>query len=78
MPNKNGFEVLSEMKADPQLRKIPVIMLTSRTADEDVVRSYEDGASTYIAKTIQPTDLRDIFQRFGSYWAGTARLPPTS
>jgi len=77
MPRKNGFEVLNEMKADQQLRTIPVVMLTTRTAQEDIVKSYEDGASTYIPKPLQIKDLKEIFKRFGTYWAESARLPPT-
>jgi CheY-like chemotaxis protein len=76
MPRMNGFEVLNEMKADPQLRKIPVIMLTSSTDDHDVVKSYEDGANTYIAKPLQPKDLSSIFRRFTDYWIDAAKLPP--
>jgi CheY-like chemotaxis protein len=78
MPQKDGFEVLNEMKADPQLRKIPVVMLTTRTAEQDIVKSYEDRASTYIAKPLKPKDLKHIFRRFGSYWAENAQLSPTT
>jgi CheY-like chemotaxis protein len=76
MPRKSGFEVLSELKADPDLRKIPVVMLTSSTDDQDVVKSYEDGASTYIAKPVKTEDLERIFKHFAHYWVQTAKLPP--
>jgi CheY-like chemotaxis protein len=76
MPRKNGFEVLNEMKADPDLRKIPVVMLTTSTDDHDIVKSYEDGASTYIAKPVKTEDLERIFRHFSHYWVQTARLPP--
>jgi CheY-like chemotaxis protein len=76
MPRKNGFEVLTEMKAHPDLRKIPVVMLTTSTDDEDIVRSYEDGASTYISKPVGIEDLERIFEHFAHYWVQAAKLPP--
>ncbi len=75
MPRKNGFDVLHEMKADPELRKIPVVMLTSSDEDDDVVKAYEDGASTFIAKPVSKADLEKTFSYFASYWALTAKLP---
>lgn len=75
MPRKNGFEVLSEMKAAPELRKIPVVMLTSSSNDQDVVRSYEEGASTFIAKPVTKKDLEQTFRHFAQYWTHAARLP---
>jgi CheY-like chemotaxis protein len=75
MPNKDGFQVLNEMKADPELRRIPVVMLTSSTDDQDIVKSYEDGACTYIPKPITEENLKSAFQFFAHYWTKTARLP---
>jgi CheY-like chemotaxis protein len=75
MPRKNGFEVLKEMKAAPELRKIPVVMLTSNSDDQSVVKSYEDGASTFIAKPVRKEDLEQTFAFFARYWSQTAKLP---
>jgi len=76
MPRKNGFEVLREMKEDAGLRKIPVVILTSSSEDQDVVKSYEDGASTFIAKPVTKKDLQKTFAFFADYWTQTAKLPP--
>jgi len=76
MPKKDGFEVLGEMKADPELRRIPVVMLTSSTDDRDVVRSYEDGASTFVAKPVTKKDLQRTFEYFAQYLTQMAKLPP--
>ena len=76
MPRKNGFEVLREMKEDAELRRIPVVMLTSNSDDQSVVKSYEDGASTFIAKPVRKEDLEQTFAMFAHYWSQTAKLPP--
>jgi len=76
MPRKNGFEVLREVKEDAELRKIPVVILTSSSEDQDVVKSYEDGASTFIAKPVTKEDLEKTFTLFADYWTQTAKLPP--
>jgi two-component system response regulator len=76
MPKKSGLEVLSEMKSDPELRSIPVVMLTSSSDDQDIVKSYEDGASTYITKPVTLEELERIFEHFAHYWVEAARLPP--
>jgi CheY-like chemotaxis protein len=75
MPEVGGFEVLSQMKADPKLSQIPVVILTSSSDDKDIVKSYEHGASTYIEKPVDSKKLEEILGRFAKYWAG-ARLPP--
>ena len=76
MPRKNGFEVLGEMKADPELRSIPVVMLTSSNDERDVTRSYENGASTFVAKPVTKEDLQHTFASFAKYWVEMAKLPP--
>lgn len=75
MPVKNGFEVLEEMKADPSLRSIPVIVLTVSDQEDDVIRAYAGGACSYIRK---PSDF-DAFLRcledFQRYWTTVAQVP---
>jgi CheY-like chemotaxis protein len=75
MPKKNGFEVLEEMKADPTLRDIPVIMLTTSERDEDVVRSYNSGAATFVPKPVTFEQLKEVMNEVAIYWALVARLP---
>jgi len=75
MPKKDGFEVLDEIKADPQLRHLPVIVLTTSHREEDVVRSYSGGAATYVTKPIDFREFQQVVRQFELYWTLVARLP---
>lgn len=76
MPGKSGHEVLAEIKADPDLRQIPVIVLTSSTADEDVIRAYDLHANCYITKPVDFADLTAVIASIAEFWAKIAVLPP--
>jgi CheY-like chemotaxis protein len=76
MPRLNGFEVLSAMKSDPTLRTIPVVMLTTSTRDEDVVRSYNGGACSFVSKPVSFEKLKDVIKQFALYWSLVAVVPP--
>ena len=75
MPKKNGFEVLEEMKKDPRLQSLPVIMLTTSHREEDVVRSYEKGACSYIQKPVDLDRFKKLIKQFEHYWTGVSRIP---
>jgi len=75
MPKKNGFEVLEEMKNDPRLQSLPVIMLTTSHREEDVVRSYEKGACSYIHKLVDLDQFKQLIKQFEHYWTGISRVP---
>lgn len=75
MPNKNGFAVVDEMKAEPALRQIPVVMLTVSDRDEDVVKSYSKGACSYIRKPMSFQKLQKVIRQFALYWALVATVP---
>jgi len=75
MPKKNGFEVLETMKTHPQLRSIPVIMLTTSDREEDIVRSYADGACSYIRKPVDLNQFSDVIKHFELYWTLVSRIP---
>ncbi len=75
MPKKNGFEVLQAMRADPQLRRIPTVMLTTSDDPRDIDRSYDLGASGYIVKPVGFDALENTLRTFADYWAGTVELP---
>jgi CheY-like chemotaxis protein len=75
MPKKNGFEVLEAIKADPRLRTLPVIMLTTSDREEDVVRSYNDGASSYIRKPMTLEQFARVVKGFELYWTLVSRIP---
>ena len=77
MPRKDGFEVLEEMKADPLLKQIPVIMLTCSKREEDVVRSYNGGACTFITKPVSFDAFQEMVRRFSLYWTLVATIPRT-
>lgn len=76
MPKKNGFEVLQAMKADPLLQSLPVVMLTTSDREEDVVRSYHDGASSYIRKPMTLEQFARVVKGFELYWTLVSRVPP--
>lgn len=76
MPRKDGREALREIKADPDLRRIPVVVLTTSKAEEDVARSYLDGANSFITKPASFEGLVDVVQSLGKYWLDTVDLPP--
>jgi CheY-like chemotaxis protein len=69
MPKMNGIEVLKRVKADPELRRIPVIMLTVSRRDEDVVRSYDLGCNSFIQKPVEFDKFVEVVKQLGLYWA---------
>jgi CheY-like chemotaxis protein len=75
MPKKNGFEVLESMKADPHLRTLPVIMLTMSDREEDIIRSYTDGACSYIRKPVELSQFNQVVKQFELYWTLVSRIP---
>lgn len=75
MPKKNGREALEELKAEPELRDIPVIVLTTSKAEEDVVRSYYLGASSFIVKPVLFDSMVEIVKSLGEYWFEIVELP---
>lgn len=75
MPKKSGLEVLHEVKADPALRHLPVIMLTTSRREEDVIASYAEGACTFIPKPVEFGKLAEVVKHFELYWALVARIP---
>lgn len=76
MPKKDGREALREIKADPNLRKIPVIVLTTSKTDEDICRSYHLGVNSYIAKPVTFVALVEMMKTLGKYWLEIVELPP--
>ena len=78
MPCMNGFEVLAEMRADAQLARMPVIMLTTSKQESDILRAYSDGACSFISKPVNFDRMRQIAQRFALYWTTVANTPPAA
>ncbi len=75
MPRKDGREALGEIKADPRLRSIPVVVLTTSSAETDILRSYDIGASSYITKPVSFDGLVSVVQQLGKYWFEIVQLP---
>jgi CheY-like chemotaxis protein len=75
MPKKDGREALQEIKGDPELRLIPVIVLTTSKAEEDIYRTYDLGANSYIAKPVTFESLVSVMKALGKYWFEIVELP---
>ena len=75
MPKKDGREVLNELKSDPHLRQIPVLVLTTSQAEEDILRSYYLGANSYITKPVTFSSLIEVMQTLSKYWFEIVELP---
>ena len=77
MPRKNGRETLREIKAEADLRTIPVVVMTTSKAEEDVLRSYDLGANSYITKPVTFDALVRTIGELGNYWFQLVELPPS-
>jgi CheY-like chemotaxis protein len=75
MPRKDGREALKEIKADPELRHIPVIILTTSKAEEDILRSYDLGANGFITKPVTLDGLIEVMKVIRRYWFEIVELP---
>ena len=78
MPKKDGREALKEIKADPGLRRIPVVVLTTSKEEEDVFRTYDLGANSFVSKPVTFEALVEIMKTIGQYWLQIVELPPDS
>ena len=76
MPRKDGREALADIKADAALRRIPVVILTTSKAEEDMVRGYDLGAASYITKPVTFESLVELMKILGRYWIEFVALPP--
>jgi CheY-like chemotaxis protein len=76
LPRKSGAEVLAEIKGDPQLSTIPVVVLTTSQAEEDVLRSYEMHANAYVTKPVDFDRFGEIVRQIDEFFVGIVRLPP--
>jgi len=75
MPRKDGREALVAIKENPALRRIPVVILTTSKAEEDVLRSYDLGVSSFISKPVTYESLLALVRTLSHYWFQTVRLP---
>lgn len=75
MPRKDGREALEEIKSSLELRNIPIVVLTTSKAEEDVYRTYDLGANSFICKPVTIEGLVEVVQRLGKYWFEVVELP---
>jgi CheY-like chemotaxis protein len=78
MPKVTGLEVLKAIKADPALKTIPTVMLTSSREEGDLIRSYELGVNAYVVKPVDFTDFMSAVRQLGGFWAVVNEAPPAS
>ncbi len=72
----DGREALRLIKSDPELRRIPVIILTTSKAEEDVFQTYDLGVNFFVCKPVRFQELVEITREIGNYWFSTVALPP--
>lgn len=75
MPRKDGREALKEIKADPDLRRIPIVVLTTSKAEEDIYKSYDLGVNSFISKPVSFEGLVEVMKSLGKYWFSIVQLP---
>ncbi len=78
MPRMDGREALAAIKKDPRLRRIPVVVLTTSRAEEDIIKSYDLGVNSFISKPVTFDGLVSIMAELGRYWIEIVELPATS
>ncbi len=76
LPLKHGFEVLEEIKSAPELKMIPVIILTSSSAERDILKSYNLCASCYVSKPVDLNDFMNALKSLENFWLQFVQLPP--
>jgi CheY-like chemotaxis protein len=76
LPRKDGREVLAEMSEDEDLRTVPVIVLTTSSAEQDILRSYQLSANAYITKPIDLDEFITVVRSIETFWLSIVRLPP--
>jgi CheY-like chemotaxis protein len=78
MPKVDGIEVLRQIKKDEELRRIPVVMLTSSREEQDLLRSYDLGVNAYVVKPVAFTEFMEAVRQLGGFWGVINEPPPVS
>ena len=76
LPKLSGHEVLAEMRSDPELRRVPVAILTTSAAEKDVLKGYDLGANCYLTKPVDVEQFVHVVQSIEDFWLGLVKLPP--
>jgi len=75
LPKIDGFEVLKQLKSDPEYKSIPIVMLTTSSRDEEVTKGYAEGANSYVTKPVKFSDFAETVKSIGLYWGLITSLP---
>lgn len=78
LPKVDGREVLRQIKSDPELKTIPVVVLTTSQAEEDILKSYDLHANCYVTKPVDLDEFIDAVRKIENFWLTLVRLPPKS
>lgn len=76
MPKVNGLEVLKHMKSDPELKSIPVVVLSSSRESSDLVECYQNGVNAYVVKPMDSSNFMNVIRQLGMFWAAINEPPP--
>jgi len=76
LPRKTGLEVLKDVKADNELRRIPIVVITTSNAEQDIVRSYDLHANCYVTKPVDLGQFLEVVKSIEDFWLTIVRLPP--
>jgi DNA-binding response OmpR family regulator len=76
MPRKNGRDVLREIKNDPKLKRIPVVILTTSQAEDDIIHTYDLHANCYITKPVDFNQFLKVVKSIEDFWLTVVKLPP--
>ena len=78
MPKVDGLEVLRQLKGDPALRTIPIVVMTSSREEQDLIRSYQLGTNAYVVKPVKFHEFIDAVKQLGAFWAVVNEPPPAN
>ena len=76
LPGVDGLDVLAEMKSDPELRRIPVVVLTTSSSEADIHRAYDLGVNSYVTKPVGLDGWLEVVQCIDGFWFSLVQLPP--
>jgi CheY-like chemotaxis protein len=76
LPRKNGFEVLAEIKADLELKRIPVVVISSSSGEQDVLAAYNNSANCYVTKPVDLKQFTNMVKSVEDFWLSIVKLPP--